>query len=130
MRNKLIKGLIALVVIAVTVTVIFTTTTSSTNEPRIEKLNTNELKEWSNRNDTILRNDKPVAIFEHYEYEVNPNHRRPNIHAELCFIQVDNDPDNTFAMIRYIYTLHPSSKIQVEFKDQYDRIDLWKSKMN
>ena len=128
MRN-IIKSLTVLAVIAVTLTLI-TTTTSATNEARIKKLNTDELKEWSNKNDTILRNGKPVAIFEHYEYEVNPNHRRPNIQAELCFIQLDNNPDNTLDMIRYIYTLHPSKKIQVEFKDQYERIELWKSKMN
>jgi len=102
------------------------TTTSSADEPTIEKLSEQELKEWSNRNDTNFRNGKPVSIFEHYEYEVNPNHRKPNIQAELCFIQLDDEPENTFPMIRYIHTLHPSSKVQVEFKDQYDRISRWK----
>lgn len=128
MRN-LIKSLTVLAVIAVTLTLI-TTTTSTTNEARIKKLNTDELKDWSNKNDTILRNGKPVAIFEHYEYEVNPNHRKPNIQKELCFIQVDNNPDNTLDMIRYVHTKHPGSKIQVEFEEQYERIDRWKSKMN
>lgn len=134
MRKYLIKGLMALAVITVTVTVIFTTTTSSTYESRIEKMEPEELKQWFHRNDTIFTKVKSdtvaVAIFEHYEYELNPHHRKPNTLAELCFIQVDNDPQNTTDLIRFIHTMHSTSKIQVEFKDQYDRIDLWKSKMN
>ena len=125
MRNKLIKGLIALAVIAVIVTVIFTTTTSSTYEPEIEKMEPEELQDWSNRNDSILHKGETVAIFEHYEYELNPNHRRPKMQAELCFIQVDDEPQNTTDLIRYIHTMHSTSKIQIEFKDQYDRVRLW-----
>ena len=129
MRKYLIKGLIALAVIAVTVTVIFTTTTSSTYEPTIDKMEPEELQNWFHRNDTIFTKVKSdtiaVAIFEHYEYELNPHHRKPNTLAELCFIQIDNDPQNTTDLIRFIHTMHSTSKIQVEFKDQYDRVKLW-----
>jgi hypothetical protein len=133
MRKNLIKGLIALAVIA-TVTAIFTTTTSSTYESRIEKMKPEEIKQWFHRNDTIFTKVKSdtvaVAIFEHYEYELNPHHRKPNILAELCFIQIDNDPQNTTNLIRFIHTMHSTSKIQVEFKDQYDRVKLWGKKMD
>ena len=134
MRKNLIKGLLALTVIAVIVTAIFTTTTSSTYEQMIEKMEPEELELWFHRNDTIFTKVKSdtvaVAIFEHYEYELNPHHRRPNILAELCFIQIDNNPQNTNGLIRFIHTMHSTSKIQVEFKDQYDRVRLWRKKMD
>ena len=133
MRKNLIKGLIALA-LAVIATAIFTTTTSSTYEQRIEKMEPEELELWFHRNDTIFTKVKSdtvaVAIFEHYEYELNPHHRRPNILAELCFIQIDNNPQNTNGLIRFIHTMHSTSKIQVEFKDQYDRVKLWGKKMD
>ena len=129
MIGKTIKSCAVALAACICIAAIYTATTSSAEEPSIEKLSEQEMKEWSNRNDTIFRKGAPVSIFEHYEYEVNPNHRKPNIQAELCFIQIDDDPENTFPMIRYIYTLHPSSKVQVEFKDQYDRISRWKKIM-
>lgn len=129
MRNKLIKGaLIALAIVVINLIVV-ATTTSSTYEPKIEKLEDEELEQWSNRNDTIFRRGETVAIFEHYEYELNPNHRNPKMQAELCFIQVDDEPQNTIDLIRYIHTMHTTSKIQIEFKDQYDRVRLWGKRM-
>ena len=50
--------------------------------------------------------------------------------AEICFIQVDDEPENTINLIRYIHTMHSTSKIQVEFKDQYDRIKTWSQKID
>jgi len=123
--RTLIKGtIVTLVLLIVTITLI-TITTSATDEPKIEELEEQQLQDWSNRNDTIFKKGIPVAIFEHYEYELNPNHRRPKMQAELCFIQVDDEPQNTIDLIRYIHTMHSTSKIQVEFKDQYDRIRVW-----
>ena len=51
MRKNLIKGTIAIVAVAITASIIFTTTTSSTYEPKIEKMEQEELAAWSNRND-------------------------------------------------------------------------------
>lgn len=130
MRKNLIKGTIAIAAVAITASIIFATTTSSTYEPKIEKMEQEEIADWSNRNDSIFKKGEVVAIFEHYEYELNPNHRIPKMQAEICFIQVDNDPDNTINLIRYIHTMHSSSKIQVEFKDQYDRIKTWSQKID
>ena len=130
MRKNLIKGIIAIAAVAITASIIFATTTSSTYEPKIEKMEQEELADWSNRNDSIFKKGEVVAIFEHYEYELNPNHRSPKMQAEICFIQVDDEPQNTTDLIRYIHTLHSTSKIQVEFKDQYDRIKTWSQKID
>jgi len=143
MRKTLISTIIAIVGVVAFFLVITTTTTSSTYEPKIEKLEPEELQNWFHRKDTIFTIERQhvsekvlpksdtiaVAIFEHYEYELNPHHRRPNILVELCFIQIDNDPQKTTDLIRFIHTMHSTSKIQVEFKDQYDRVKLWGKKM-
>ena len=129
MKKTLISTFIAIVSIVAIILVITTTTTSATYEQKIEKLEPEELQNWFHRKDTIFTKVKSdtvaVAIFEHYEYELNPHHRNPNILAELCFIQIDNDPQKTTDLIRFIHTMHSGSKIQVEFKDQYDRVKLW-----
>lgn len=130
MRKTLIGTVFAILAIVVIAVIITTTTTSATYEPKIEKMEPEELTEWSNRNDTIFRKGITVAIFEHYEYELNPNHRSPKMQAELCFIQVDDEPQNTTDLIRYIHTMHSTSKIQIEFKDQYDRVRLWRKRID
>jgi hypothetical protein len=134
MKKTLISTFIAIVSIVAIILVITTTTTSATYEQKIEKLEAEELQNWFHRKDTIFTKEKSdtiaVAIFEHYEYELNPHHRKPNILAELCFIQIDNNPQNTTDLIRFIHTMHSTSKIQVEFKDQYDRVKLWGKKMD
>ncbi len=128
----MISIIIAIVAI-VGIAAIITTTTSATYEKKIEKMEPEELQNWFHRKDTIFTKEKSdtiaVAIFEHYEYELNPHHRKPNILAELCFIQIDNDPQKTTDLIRFIHTMHSTSKIQVEFKDQYDRVKLWGKRM-
>lgn len=128
MKKTMISIIIAIVAI-VGIALIITTTTAATYEPKIEKMETEELQNWFHRKDTIFTkvnsDTVAVAIFEHYEYELNPHHRNPNILAELCFIQIDNDPQKTNDLIRFIHTMHYKSKIQVEFKDQYDRVKLW-----
>jgi hypothetical protein len=132
MKKTMISIIIAIVAI-VGIAAIITTTTSATYEKKIEKMEPEELQNWFHRKDTIFTKEKSdtiaVAIFEHYEYELNPHHRKPNILAELCFIQIDNDPQKTTDLIRFIHTMHSTSKIQVEFKDQYDRVKLWGKRM-
>jgi len=86
----------------------------------LTSLNNNELKQWSNRNDSIFRNDSIVALFNHYEYEYNPNHKHKVILYELCLTQVDDEPDNTIDLIRYMHTLHPTSKVQISFDRKFN----------
>jgi hypothetical protein len=75
---------------------IFSLTSTRTDNPEsLKPLNENEMKLWSNHGDTIFKRDTSVAVFEHIEYEYNPNHKNKVILPELCFIQIDNNPDNT-----------------------------------
>lgn len=107
--------------------VVLLTSLKSENSDELKPLTTDELKLWSNHGDTIFFKNISVAVFEHSEYEYNPNHRKKIVLLELCFIQIDNNPENTIDLIRYIHKLHPTDKIQVESKYQYDKIEYWKS---
>lgn len=121
---------ILLILVGIVFLTSFRNNTSTSEEPQIERMSVKELSAWSSRNDTIFKHDSVVAIFEHYEYELNPNHRKPKMIAEMCFIQVDDEPQNTIDLIRFIHTIHSSSKIQVEFKYEYDRIKNWSKKID
>lgn len=121
---------ILLILLGIVFLTSFRNNTSTSEEPKIETMSVKELSAWSSRNDTIFKHDSVVAIFEHYEYELNPNHRKPKMIAEMCFIQVDDEPQNTIDLIRFIHTIHSSSKIQVEFKYEYDRIKNWSKKID
>jgi hypothetical protein len=113
-------------ILLISVMIFALTSTRSNNPVSLKPLNENELKLWSNHGDTIFKRDTAVAVFEHYEYEYNPNHKNKVILPELCFIQIDNNPDNTIELIRYAHTIHSTTKIQVESKDQYDKIKYWR----
>jgi hypothetical protein len=127
MRNKFILSTIATLIVFV---VIFSTTSSmSTDKHKLELFSKEEMKEWRNNHDTLFKKDSAVAIFEHYEFEYNPNHKNKDVLVEFCFVQIDNNPDNTEGLLRYVHTIHTQCKIQVEFKDQYDRINLWRDRM-
>lgn len=121
---------ILLILVGIVSLTSFRNNTSTSEEPKIETMSVKELSAWSSRNDTIFKHDSVVAIFEHYEYELNPNHRKPKMIAEMCFIQVDDEPQNTIDLIRFIHTIHSTSKIQVEFKYEYDRIKNWSKKID
>lgn len=129
MRNISIKSIFGALV-AISAIAILYVSASATDEPQIEPMTALEMKEWSSRHDTIFKNDSVVAIFEHYEYELNPNHRRPKMTPEICFIQVDDEPQNTIDLVRFIHSIHSTSKIQVEFKYEYDRIKAWSKKID
>lgn len=85
----------------------------------LNQLSDSELKKWSNRNDSIFKSDTIVAMFDHYEYEYNPNHRHKVILTELCLTQIDDEPDNTIDLIKYMHTLHPTSKVQISFDKRF-----------
>jgi hypothetical protein len=85
----------------------------------LSQLSGSELKKWSNRNDSIFKNDTVVAMFDHYEYEYNPNHKHKVVLYELCLTQIDDEPDNTIDLIRYMHTLHPTSKVQISFDKSF-----------
>ena len=68
-----------------------------------------EIKEWSNRNDTIFFRSHPVAYFTHFEIELY----RGRTDREICLealeidtVSLEND------IIRYVHTKHPDDKVQ------------------
>lgn len=75
-------------------------------------LQPNELVKFSNRNDTIFYNQKPIGFLYNMEYELY----RGNLTHELSLVQIDEDPDHIIGLIKYAHTLHPNSKIEVKHK--------------
>jgi molecular chaperone DnaK (HSP70) len=68
-----------------------------------------EINEWATRGDTILRNNKPVAVYDHLEYELYNG--KENI--EISINQFDKTPDNTIPLIRFIHYHHKKSKVEI-----------------
>lgn len=73
-----------------------------------------ERKDWSNRNDTILYKQTPVAVFTHYEIELY----KGDEYREICLsaLQIDT-MDLELGIIRYVHTVHPDDKVQ--FRPRY-----------
>jgi hypothetical protein len=72
-------------------------------------LSKREINEWATRGDTILRNNKPVAVYDHLEYELYNG--KENI--EISINQFDKTPDNTIPLIRFIHYHHKKSKVEI-----------------
>lgn len=77
-------------------------------------LSEEQKSEWKLVGDSIYRNNLPVAVYDHQEYEINPQHGK-HVHAvlELSIRQFDNIPSNTVPLIRFIHTKHPKMKIEI-----------------
>ena len=77
------------------------------------KLTCEEYHKWSVKSDTIYYSNKSVAIYDHSEFELNPNHGR---HAkpmhELSIYQF-NLGTPTEELIKYVHTIHPKQKIEI-----------------
>jgi hypothetical protein len=78
-----------------------------------ELISKSELVKWNSKNDTIYYDTKPVAYYDHSEYELNPGHGK---HAkpiqELSIIQFNFDV-KTDELIKFVHTLHPRQKVEV-----------------
>lgn len=72
-----------------------------------------ELVKWNSKNDTIYYDTKPVAYYDHSEYELNPGHGK---HAkpiqELSITQI-NFGVKTDELIKFVHTLHPKQKVEI-----------------
>lgn len=80
-----------------------------------------ELEDFTVKGDTILFKKVPVAVYTHWEYEINPVHgKSPKPIIELCIKQFDI-PTMTEDILKYVHTQHPKVKVQVtaprEFKN-------------
>ena len=72
-----------------------------------------ELVKWNSKSDTIYYDTKPVAYYDHSEYELNPGHGK---HAkpiqELSITQFNFDV-KTDDLIKFVHTLHPRQKVEI-----------------
>jgi len=72
----------------------------------------NELKEWTIVGDTILRNNKPVAVYDHIEYEMYMEKTSLDISIE----QIDGNPENTIPLMKFIHHSHKKDKVEIVIK--------------
>jgi hypothetical protein len=72
-------------------------------------LSSTEMKEWSNRNDTIFHKQIPVAMFTHYEVEL---YKGESVN-ELCLQQVNDTLFDITGLVKYVHTVHPKDKVQI-----------------
>lgn len=68
-----------------------------------------QIKEWSNRNDTIFNKTFPVAVFTHYEVELY----KGDYTNELCLQQINDSIYDITDLIKYVHTIHPKDKVQI-----------------
>ena len=72
-------------------------------------LTNKEILEWSTRGDTILRNNKPVAVYNHLEYELYNGKAT----IEISIDQIDRSPENTIPLIKYVHLKHKKNKVEI-----------------
>ena len=72
-------------------------------------LSNKEELEWSTKGDTILRNNKPVAIYNHLEYELYNGKAT----IEISIDQIDRSPENTIPLIKYVHLKHKKNKVEI-----------------
>lgn len=77
-------------------------------------LSTQELTKWEVKQDSIYFENKPIAVYDHIEYELNPGHgknAKPII--ELSITQIDLNCENTEKLIKFIHTKHKNQKVEI-----------------
>ena len=84
-------------------------------------LSESEMKNFSVKGDTIIYKSTPVAVYTHWEYELNPSHgkkAKPIIELSIKHINIPPMADD---LVKFVHTLHPRTKIEIispkEFKD-------------
>jgi hypothetical protein len=72
-----------------------------------------EMTDFTVKGDTILYKETPVAVYTHWEYEINPGHgKNPKPIIELCIKQF-GVPPMTDDILKFVHTKHPKVKVQV-----------------
>jgi hypothetical protein len=78
-----------------------------------EIISKSEFVKWSTKNDTIFYNSKPVAYYDHSEYELNPRHGKyAKPIQELSITQLGIEVQ-TNELIKYVHTLHNKQKVEI-----------------
>ena len=78
-----------------------------------ELIKGSELEKWAISNDTIFYSKKPVAYYDHSEYELNPGHgKRAKPIQELSITQLDLHV-KTDELNKFVHTLHKRQKVEI-----------------
>jgi hypothetical protein len=76
-------------------------------------LSSKELQNFTVQGDTILYKNAPIAVYTHWEYEINPAHgKNAKPIVEICIDQFDN-MSVTNDLLKYVHTKHPKVKVQI-----------------
>ena len=75
-------------------------------------LSENEKTEWTVMGDTIFRNNRPVAVYDHIEYELYSGKAT----IEISINQIDGNPENTLSLVRFVHYSHKKDKVEVVIK--------------
>jgi hypothetical protein len=76
-------------------------------------LSENEKTEWTVMGDTIFRNNRPVAVYDHIEYELYSGKET----IETSINQIDGNPENTLSLVRFVHYSHKKDKVEVVIKN-------------
>lgn len=96
--------------VVIVIGVIFSIVSCSTYKETVSK---EELSKWSIKGDTIFYIGKPVALYDHSEYELNPSHgkhTKPIQELSITQLGFEVETDN---LIKYIHTIHPKQKVEI-----------------
>lgn len=84
-------------------------------------LTADEMKNYDVKGDSIFYKSVPIAVYTHWEYELNPSHgkgAKPIIELSIKHINI---PPMADELVKYVHTLHPRTKIEIvsprEFKN-------------
>ena len=78
-----------------------------------EILSQYECTKWHSKNDTIYYTNKPIAVYDHVEYELNPSHgkgAKPIVEISITQIGFGVETDN---LIKYVHTMHSKQKVEI-----------------
>lgn len=75
-------------------------------------LSKNEKTEWSVIGDTIFRNNRPVAVYDHIEYELYSGKST----IEISINQIDGNPENTLSLVKFVHQNHKRDKVEIVIK--------------
>ena len=84
----------------------------SVDRNTISKNKRKEINEWCIVGDTILCNNKPVAVYDHIEYEMYLGKTT----IEISITQIDGNLDNTESLVNFVHNNHKKDKVEIVIK--------------
>ncbi len=79
-----------------------------------ELLSPEDQKNWSVKNDTIIYNNVPLGVYDHFEYELNPSHGKGSKPiVELSIKQFSTNHEDLEKLIKFVHTKHSKQKVEI-----------------